>query len=303
MTPPRVSIVIPTFNGLPTLRDVLDAIAAQAVDFGVEVVAVDSGSSDGTVELLRARGHRMVSISPGAFDHGEARNTGVRHSSGDLIVLLVQDAVPVSDRWLRALIAPFGEDRRLAGTFARQRPRPDASPLTRFYLSRYLAASPEARLAAVKTPEEFQALHPTARLERCTFDNVCACIRRTVWEQHPFRATPIGEDVAWARDVLLAGYRLAYVPEAEVVHSHDRSPRYEFLRTRILHFQLFQLFELRTIPNLPLLARAMVWSLLTHWKHDRGLRSLGLAFAWPLGQYLGALAAARGRRPPQSRAV
>jgi hypothetical protein len=69
------------------------------------------------------------------------------------------------------------------------------------------------------------------RLVRCAFDNVCSCIRRTAWTEHPFRAAPIAEDLQWAHDVLLAGYSLAFVPDAVVLHSHDRSPIYEFKRT------------------------------------------------------------------------
>ena len=66
----------------------------------------------------------------------------------------------------------------------------------------------------------------------------------------------MAEDIAWARDVLLAGYRLAYVPAATVVHSHDRPAREEFTRTYLLHRRLYELFGLRTIPTLAHLARA-----------------------------------------------
>ena len=93
--------------------------------------------------------------------------------------------------------------------------------------------------------------------------------------------------------MLLAGYRLAYVPEAVVIHSHDRSARYELSRTRALHERLSQLFGLQTIPTLPLLARAIASSLPLH-VQLRGYgppsfaRAIGWAVAWPLGQYLGA---------------
>ena len=121
--------------------------------------------------------------------------------------------------------------------------------------------------------------------------------------EHPFAPTPIGEDIEWARAVLLAGYRLAYVPAAAVVHSHDRTVRYEFARTCVLHRRLYELFRLRTIPTLPLLARAIASSLAAHLRLERSVRAIGLAFAWPLGQYVGALAAIRGWKPLRSRTV
>src|SRR5947208_6995386 len=131
VTPPRVSVVLPTRNGAATLPAVLDALSRQRVDFPFEIVAVDSESSDGTPELLRPRIDRLISIAARSFDHGLTRNLGVENVRGELVVLLVQDAVPESDEWLAALTEPLLADATLAGTFARQRPRPDASAITR----------------------------------------------------------------------------------------------------------------------------------------------------------------------------
>jgi len=311
MTPPLVSIVIPTRNGTATLPALLDAIARQQVDFGVEIVAVDSGSTDGSTALLRARNVRIIAVDPGSFDHGLTRNIGIDAAAGDLIVLMVQDAMPASDTWLADLTAPLTSDARIAGTFARQYPRADASRVTRHYLGRWVASSDVERVAAVDGPSAFDALAPAARLDICTFDNVCSCIRRSIWSRHPFRATPIGEDVEWAKDVLMAGYRIAYVPQAAVIHSHERSVHYEFARTFALHRRLYELFALRTIPDLPHLMRAVASSVLVHFRYAvqewrrpvRAGRSIGLAVAWPAGQYLGALAAIRGWKSSRSRLV
>ena len=308
---PLVSIVLPTRNGAATLPALLDSLARQRVAFRFETIAVDSASSDGTADLLRGRVDRLISIPADAFDHGLTRNLGIEQAGGELIVLLVQDALPASDSWLATLTAPLIADDRLAGVFARQLPRPDASAITRHYLARAVASSEIGRTIAISDQTELEALDPMARLVQCTFDNVCSCIRRSTWSRHPFRRTPIAEDVEWAREVLLAGYRLAYVPEAEVIHSHDRSARYELARTYVLHRRLYELFNLRTIPTVPLLARAIASSLVTHLqcqaKASRAFhgaaRAIALAFAWPLGQYLGALSAIRGWKPFRSRMV
>jgi len=290
---PAISIVVPTLNGSATLPALLDGISRQRVDRPFEVVAVDSGSTDGSLELLRAAGVRLISVPPRTFNHGLTRNLGIEASTGELIVLIVQDAVPASDTWLAELIRPFAADSCLAGTFARQLARPDAGPLTREYLRRWMASSNRPRTVALGSRAELDAMPPIDRLDRCTFDNVCSCIRRSIWRQHPFRETPIGEDVEWARDVLLAGYRLAYVPAAAVVHSHERPASYEFDRTRILHRRLYELFGVRTIPSIPHLVRAIASCLVAHWRCERSGRALALAFAWPLGQYAGGRSATR----------
>jgi hypothetical protein len=81
-----------------------------------------------------------------------------------------------------------------------------------------------------------------------------------------------------------------------VIHSHDRPARYEFARTHALHRRLYELFRLRTIPTIPSLARAIASSLSVHLRRQRDARAIALAFAWPLGQYLGALSAVREQK-------
>jgi rhamnosyltransferase len=301
---PRVSIALVTHNGAATLPALLDAIAEQEVEFEVETVAVDSSSSDGSNELLHRRVDRVVTIAERDFDHGLTRNLAIDSSTGELVVLLVQDAIPASPQWLRELVGPFATDELLAGTFARQLPRPDASRITRMALARWVAASTEPRTCALPEAASLADLAPSERHLLCAFDNVCSCIRRSVWKEHPFRAAVIAEDLEWAREVLLAGHRLRYVPAATVIHSHERPPAYELRRTVEVHRRLVELFELRTIPSLFHLLRAWAVTVRDHLRYlagpgpDRpGLREIGrtmaLAFTWPLGQYLGGR---RGRR-------
>jgi rhamnosyltransferase len=242
-----------------------------------------------------------------------------------LVVLLVQDAEPASADWLARLTRPLLESgvasaggsvpRPLAGTYSRQVPRADASAVARAYLSRYMPADRQAHVQTIAGPGAFDALSPLERLAACTFDNVCSCIRREVWAQHPFRATPIAEDLAWARDVMLAGYDLAYVPSAAVVHSHDRPAAYELRRTYLVHQQLRRLFGLAAIPTATHLARSVAVSAAAHARWTLGgpgsagarlrqlPRALALAVAMPLGQFLGARSADSGRELLRVRGV
>lgn len=298
---PAVSIVLLTRNGAATLGPLLDALRHQRGDVPVEIIALDSGSQDGTLELLTPRVDKVIGIAPDDFDHGLTRNLGLEHARGELVVLLVQDAIPASDTWLMALTEPLFSDASLAGAFARQIPRPDSSPITRYYHARWAGAAPNPRVSRLISRQELEALAPLARLERCTFDNVCSCIRRAVWARYPFKQTPIAEDLEWAREVLLAGFGLAYVPDAVVVHAHERSARYELARTYLLHRRLYELFGVRTIPTLPDLIRAIASSVALHVRCERSAgrrlaswRGVALAGAWPLGQYVGATSAKRG---------
>jgi rhamnosyltransferase len=208
-----------------------------------------------------------------------------------------------------------GGARPLAGTYARQIPRSDASAVVRAYLLRYSATDSIPRRESIADQAAFDALSPSERMATCTFDNVCSCIRREVWARHPFRPTPIAEDLAWAKDVMLAGYDLAYVPETAVVHSHERPAAYELRRTYLVHQQLRRLFGLATIPSAAHLARAVAVSAVAHTQWTLGgpggagaklrqlPRALALAVAMPLGQYLGARSADTGRELLRVRGV
>jgi rhamnosyltransferase len=304
MTPPRISIVIPTCDGIATLPAVLDAIERQE-ERSFETIVVDSGSRDGTVELCRARVDRLLQIDRASFDHGLTRNLGITEARGELVVLLVQDAVPSSPRWLAELTRPLYEDDRLAGAFARQIVSPSASRVTRLAAERWVASGEHPWRHELRDEAALRALAPIERLVTCAFDNVCSCVSRAVWARHPFAAASFAEDLAWAREVLLDGYRLAYTPAAAVLHSHDRSVLYELARTYVAHRRLYELFGLQTIPRPRDLLRACAVTLVDHARclvvgtgpapdlREIG-RALGLALAWPLGQYVGSLSAARG---------
>ena len=300
----RISIVIPTYDAGPGLDDVLAAIVGQAGPFQPEIIAIDSGSTDGTADRLKRSGARILSVESGRFNHGKTRNEALSRTDTEFAVLLVQDATPVSPTWLSALVQPLLQDPWIAGTFARQVPRADASRVTAHYLAQWVAARPEGRTVGPLTPEAFARMSPADRHTICAFDNVCSCIRLSIWNDHPFRITPIGEDLEWARDVLLAGYKLAYVPEAVVAHSHERSIAYELQRTYLVHQRLETLFGLTTLPTLGALVRSIAATVPANTRMAAGerrrrvhavLRGAALGVTQPIGQYLGARAARHGR--------
>src|SRR5689334_15894188 len=130
--PPDVSIVIPTYQGRYYLAQTLAAIRAQRYEGCIEIIAVDSGSTDDSSSLFDQYRVSTISIPRECFGHGYVRNLGVQQARHPLIVFLSQDALPVGETWLETLVAPLN-DPRIAASYARQLPRDDATPLERFF--------------------------------------------------------------------------------------------------------------------------------------------------------------------------
>jgi len=219
---PGVSVVIPVKNGARWLAEVLAAVAAQRSDAPVEVVVVDSGSSDGSVEIARAHGARVIEIDPQEFGHGRTRNLAAERSSGDVIVFLTQDATPAGDTWLARLVAPLDAGAKVGLAFGPHLPRAETSPMIARELSEFFGSFTDAEVRLDDRPDPAE---PATGF----FSNVNSAVLRSCWEEVRFRDVPYAEDQAFARDAMAAGWRKAYVPGAAVLHAHDY-PFTEFMR-------------------------------------------------------------------------
>jgi rhamnosyltransferase len=209
---PSVSIIIPTYQGAAWLPETLHAIQAQAYDAPVEIIAIDSGSNDGTLQLLAQHNIRVIRIAQAQFSHGYARNLGVRHARHAICVFLSQDAQPLGAHWLHLLTAPLG-DRLLGALYARQVPRPDATPFERFFIQTLYPAQSRCYVWRKGTP---------FTLDRFFFSNVCSAARREICLTFPFDEQLImSEDQAFAKALLQSGYHTFYQAQATVLHSHS----------------------------------------------------------------------------------
>lgn len=247
----KASIVIPTFNAGPGFEQLLGRLAAQEAAFGYEILIVDSGSTDGTIELARRHGASVYRIPQEEFDHGEARNLGISHAEGEYVAFIVQDALPVDDRWLAAMVENLDKNGTVAGVYGRQIPRPESSPLTRALMDDWPTSGLERREQFAGGPGIYSEMSPEAQRTLATFDNVSSCVRRSVWETFPFERTDFGEDVRWGKSIVEAGYRLVYEPRSAVLHSHERGALYDLRRHYADQLVLDELFGARLVPSLP----------------------------------------------------
>ena len=246
----KASVIVPTFNAGADFERLLQGLSGQETNFDYEVLVVDSGSTDGTAELARRYEASVRQIPRGEFEHGATRNLGVSHCSGKYVAFIVQDAVPLDERWLAAMVENLEKDELVAGVYGRQIPRPESSALTRVLVNGRPTAALERREQSVGAPA---LLSPPEQRSLATFDNVSSCVRRSVWEEIPFERTGFGEDVRWGKRVVEAGYKIVYEPRSAVFHSHERGAFYDLRRHYVDQLVLVDLFGLASTPNLALL--------------------------------------------------
>jgi rhamnosyltransferase len=237
---PLISVVIPVKNGSGWLNETIPAILNQELSGAIEIIAIDSGSTDQTLSILSKYTVHIISIQPEEFNHGLTRNLGVSLAKGKFVVMTVQDAKPVSRFWLQQLLDGFTDD-TIAGVCGQQivPHHFDKNPMEWY---RPLS-KPELRKYHFPVTEVFKQLSAQKQLDLCRWDDVNAMYRKDLLTLIPFRKTDFAEDALWARDTLMAGYAIVYNPVAQVEHYHQEDFQFAFKRNFIIRYHFYKYFD------------------------------------------------------------
>jgi rhamnosyltransferase len=236
--PISCSIVIRAYNEEKHIGRLLEGVRQQTIK-DVEIILVDSGSTDETVSVSESFGARIVRIPPSEFTFGRSLNLGIQAATRELIVIASAHVYPVYPDWLESLLRPF-EDENMALTYGKQR-----GPVT--------AQFSEQQIFHQWYPDVSKPRQATAFC-----NNANAAIRKSLWEKNPYDETLTGlEDLAWAKWAKEQDYDIAYVAEAEIIHVHHETPQGVFNRYRRegmafkqiypeAHFSLYDFVRLMT---------------------------------------------------------
>jgi len=204
-----VSVTLLTYNAGPLLARVLEAIQGQRTSRSIEIVAVDSGSTDGTLAVLAQHDVHVTEIPLREFDFGRTRDLVFEESSGKIVVCLSQDAVPAHEHWLEHLVAPL-DSGNFAAACGRSVPDPD----------REFPQFPWERNGLFYFTREMRAY---AKKYGRGLSNANSAFRREIWEKLRFGEQPIGEDFRFQTKLATAGHTIAFPDGAEVLHHHTYS--------------------------------------------------------------------------------
>lgn len=213
MNDPLVSIVMRSFNEAWALRETVPALQQQ--DYrNWELIVIDSGSTDGSVDLIRrSEPAHFIQIQPHEYVPGRVMNCGMKLSRSEYVIFLNADATPQGGNWLRPLVNAL-LDPQTAAAFGRQIPRPDCKAVFAHDYERCFG-------------DRRESVHWDH-----FFSMASSGVRKDIWSRRGFaESITYSEDDEYTRWCRAQGYRIAYCPESVAMHSHNYTPAQAYKRS------------------------------------------------------------------------
>jgi len=198
-----VSVVIRTLNEGENLERLLKILQFQSIKN--EVIVVDSGSTDNTIEIAKKYNTTLVKCIP--FTYGKALNIGIKNSKYDYICFLSAHCYPINDNYLRTLLLNFNQDDKIGGVYSKQLPIEESNYVDKRNL---YAIFRDEKIIQTKDP---------------FFNNASSMIKKKVWDSFKFdEEIEAWEDILWAKTIQSSGYKIVYEPGTSVHHYHIETP-------------------------------------------------------------------------------
>jgi len=203
--PVDISVVYLTKNGGNVFKNSLRAVFKQKIDQIFEVICVDSGSTDSTLDLVSSYPIALYQIKPEDFSFGPARDYGFSKAEGNIIVTLSQDVVPCDEKWLYNLTKAFESPD--VSVVQGHDIRPDRKEI--FFWER------SGQFYFTRETRKWVRQHGVG----LSCSNLA--IRNMVWRDCLFGETPMSEDKALQAKLHAKGHKIFYAREATAYHGHS----------------------------------------------------------------------------------
>ncbi|KPJ56689.1 hypothetical protein AMJ49_04245 [Parcubacteria bacterium DG_74_2] len=252
-----ISIVIRAYNEEKHIKKLMEGVFNQDIGEPFEVIVVDSGSTDKTLDIISNYQVKIVHIAPKQFSFGYSLNRGIKESKGDYLVFISAHCYPKRKDWLKSIIRPF-EDDKVGLVYGKQR----GNHLTKFS---------EQQIFYKLFPEQSMLIQ---KIPFCS--NANAAIRCSIWKKIPYDETLTGlEDLDWANKILKFGYHIFYNSDAEIIHVHEESLKQIFRRYERESIALKKIFpetSFNFLDFLRLCSSNLILDYLRALKSDRKMR-------------------------------
>lgn len=221
-----VSVVIPAYNAGEQFDKLLTSLRSQKLIRSIEIVVVDSGSKDNTVKICKAHHVKLIKIPNEEFSHSRARNMGAAAASGDLLLVMTQDAMPVDDMWMYHLAEIIVSGQAVAVSCLER--CPEGTELyyraASWYHAKFQGALEHSRINRMDYKDTAEELRAKASL-----NDVTCMIRADIFSNMLYRFN-YGEDLDMGLRLLRAGYPIGVINTTFTVHGHNRKAGYYLKR-------------------------------------------------------------------------
>lgn len=237
----KVSVVIPTLNAGLEFSWMLRKLRAQRGVREIEIVIVDSGSKDQTVQFSRDAGAKVIEILPSEFSHSYARNLGADNATGDYVLFMVQDAYPIGDQWMHGMLRflqDHAQDKLMAVSCA-EFSRSDSDMMYDSMINthyKFLGCLEYDRIGQWRG-DDHMALRSHGQLS-----DVSCLISRDCFQKYRYRGD-YAEDLDLGIRLIKDGFHVAMLASVKVVHSHNRAAYYYLKRSFVDVIFLVGLFD------------------------------------------------------------
>jgi rhamnosyltransferase len=240
-TPPsfKISVVIPVKNGAATLKRCLDSLRGQTIGKELEIIVLDSMSTDASAEIAASYGSTIIAVVDGSFDHGLTRNIGVAHSSGELVYLTVQDAWISGNDLLERMAGHFSDTAVIAVVGHQAVPHEKDKNPVEWYRP---VSEPGVTEKRVSNQAAFLNMPQKEQQSLVSWDNVVAMYRRSALLEQPFEKTAFAEDWIWTYQALQRGWKLLHDSSIVVYHYHHHTFDYSFRTSYTIHYHFYKFF-------------------------------------------------------------
>jgi len=222
----KATVFIPTYNGERYIGEILSTLLRQKVDFTYDILIIDSGSKDKTLDIIKSFQKKskaiiLKQIPNTEYGHGKTRDQGVRLAKGEIVVVLSHDATPSHDEWLYEMVKPFDINPQIVGVMGKQLPRQHCIPLLKYEINSVFNNFGPDFGTSVFYKDSFVRDQGTYDAISFYSDVNSACRRSALLGDLSYRDVPYAEDQLLGRDIIDAGLYKAYAPRGSVVHSND----------------------------------------------------------------------------------
>jgi rhamnosyltransferase len=250
------SIIILTKNSLNVVNNLIEALFSQDFSFDYEIIFMDNNSKDGTIEYLetlkkteKSHSIKIFHVPENEFSHSRTRMEGVKKAKGKFIVFFTDDVVPIGKDFLENLTKPVREGKVAASYGVYQIGGNRIYDPIDAYLHNnwYLDYDDISEPISLYCWEKFS---PQMRRKLCNFDNCASCINKEVLLKVKLPDVPYGEDMTFAKRLILNNHRVALVKNAKFYHWHKVKFGYILKRMCIDQHLSIEEFELYYVSRL-----------------------------------------------------